>query len=77
MDKTKIITFRMEEELLSQLDDFTSTHTYWKRSTVLVALITAFFRYTTAGTRFAIIRAAFESRKNFVIKVEQINPDEK
>ena len=75
MDKTKIVTFRMEEDLLEQLDTFTKTHSYWKRTFIIVALITAFFKYANAATRFAIIRAAFERRKNYVLKFEEIEPN--
>lgn len=75
MDKTHVITFRMDEELLAQLDDFTHTHSYWKRSFILVCLIKAFFKYASAGTRFAIIRAAFERRKKYVLSFEEITDE--
>lgn len=70
-----VITFRMDEDLLAQLDDFTHTHSYWKRSFILVCLIQAFFKYASAGTRFAIIRAAFERRKKFVLSFEEVNDE--
>lgn len=76
MEKTKIVTFRLEDELLEQLDAFTKMHSYWKRSLVLVAIIKAFFKYANARTRFAIIRASFERNTSYVLKLEEINPDE-
>lgn len=75
MDKTKIVTFRLQEDLLEQLDSFTKTHTYWKRTFIIVTLITAFFKYANAATRFAIIRDAYGRHKNYVLKFEEIEPN--
>lgn len=72
MDKTKIVTFRLQESIVEQLDGFTSIHSYWKRTRVLVAIINAFFKYADAGTRFAIIRSLFESKKKYILKFEEI-----
>lgn len=76
MDKTRIITFRLDEERLQQLDDFTSTHSYWKRSFIICAVLDAFFRLTTAGTRFNIIRAAFERKRKYEITISEIKEQE-
>lgn len=75
MDKTKIVTFRMEEDLLEQLDTFTKTHYYWKRSFIIVSIIWAFFRLANAGTRFNIIRNAFQKNPKFRIILEEIEPN--
>lgn len=77
MEKSKIITFRLDEDRLQQLDDFTSMHSYWKRSFIICALLDAFFRFTTAGTRFNIIRAVFERKRKYVITISEINEQEK
>lgn len=76
MDKLKIISFRMNEGMLSELDDFTKTHYYWKRSYVICAIIWAFFRLTSSATRFAIIRNAFQKHPMFRIVLEEIKPME-
>lgn len=75
MDKTKIVTFRLQDDLLSDLDAFTSTHYYWKRSFIIVAILWAFFRLASAGTRFTIIRNAFQKNPKFRIKLEEIEPN--
>ena len=74
MDKTKIITFRLQEDLLTDLDDFSATHYYWKRTYIIVAIIWAFFRLASAGTRFTLMKLYFEKKKNYRIKLEEIEP---
>lgn len=76
MDKLKIISFRMNEGMLSELDDFTKTHYYWNRSYVICAIIWAFFRLTSSATRFAIIREFFKKNPKFRIVLEEIKPME-
>ena len=76
MDKLKIISFRMNEDLLTELDEFTKTHYYWKRSFIICAVIWAFFRLTSSATRFALIRHAFHKNTNFRIVLEEIKPME-
>ena len=75
MDKTKIVTFRLQEDLLTDLDEFVKTHYYWKRSFIIVAIIWAFFRLASAGTRFNIIRIAFQKNPKLRIKLEEIEPN--
>lgn len=76
MDKLKIVSFRMNEEMLSELDDFTKTHYYWKRSFIICAVIWAFLRLTSSATRFALIRHAFQKNPNFRIVLEEVKPME-
>lgn len=76
MDKLKIISFRMNEEMLSELDEFTKTHYYWKRSYIICAIIWAFFRMTSSGTRFNIIRLSFQKNPKFRIVLEEVKPIE-
>ena len=76
MDKTKVVTFRISEEMLSILDDFCSQHYYWKRSYVIVAILWSFFRMTTANTRFQIMRHVFRSKQQYRIVLEEIEPKE-
>ena len=71
-----VVTFRMDEDLLGQLDDFTRTHSYWKRSWVLVSILTAFFKFATKGTQYAIVRAAFERRTKYRLVLEEIEEKE-
>ena len=76
MDKLKIVSFRINEEMLAELDDFTKTHYYWKRSYIICAVIWAFFRLTSSATRFALIRHAFQKNPNFRIVLEEVKPME-
>lgn len=76
MDKTKIVTFRMNESMLEELDFFTKTHYYWKRSYIICTIIWAFFRLADTGTRFNIIRQAFQKNTKFRIVLEEVKPKE-
>lgn len=76
MNKLKIISFRMDEDLLSELDEFTKTHYYWKRTYIICALIWAFFHMTCSATRFAVIRLAFQKNKKFRLVLEEEKPME-
>ena len=71
-----VVTFRMDADLLGQLDNFTHTHYYWKRSWILVSILTAFFKFATKGTRFAIVRAALERKDKYVLKLEKVEEKE-
>lgn len=76
MDKLKIVSFRMDKELLAELDDFTKTHYYWKRTTIICTIIWAFFRLTSAATRYAIMRHSFQKNPKFRIVLEEVKPME-
>lgn len=76
MDKTKIVTFRISEEQIAELDDFVGTHYYWKRSYIICAIIWAFFRMTNSSTRFNIIRQSFQKNPKFRIVLEEVKPME-
>lgn len=76
MDKTKVVTFRISEDQLSELDDFVNTHYYWKRSYIICSIIWAFFRMASSGTRFNIIRQSFQKNPKFRIVLEEVKPME-
>ena len=75
MNKTKIVTFRMEKDLLQDVDAFATIHYYWKRTYIIVAIIWAFFRLASAGTRFTLMKLYFSRKKNYRIKLEEIEPN--
>lgn len=76
MDKLKIVSLRMDKELLTELDCFTKTHYYWNRSFIICTVIWAFFRMTSAATRYAIMRQSFQKNPNFRIVLEEVKPME-
>lgn len=39
MDKTKVVTFRIEEDALKAIDQVAKNHTYYRRSNVIMASI--------------------------------------
>ena len=75
MDKTKIVTFRLQKDLLQDLDALATFHYYWKRTDIIVAIIWAFFRLASAGTRFTLMKLYFSKNKNYRIKLEEIEPN--
>lgn len=75
MDKTHVVTFRLDKEMLEELDAFTHTHTYWKRSFILVAILWAFFRYASKGMQFNIVRAAFRKGDKYRLVLEEITDE--
>lgn len=75
MDKTHVVTFRLEKDMLEELDSFTKTHTYWKRSFIIVAILWAFFRYASKGMQFNIVRAAFRSPSKYRLVLEEITEE--
>lgn len=44
MGTTKLISMRMEEELLQKIESFLKGKSYWSRTTVINRLITALFQ---------------------------------
>lgn len=75
MDKSHVVTFRLDKEMLEELDAFTHTHTYWKRSFILVAILWAFFRYASKGMQFNIVRAAFRKGDKYRLILEEITEE--
>lgn len=76
MDKTKVVTFRVDEELLEELDHFKKTHFYWKRSSIICSILWAFFHMAGKGTQFEIMRQTFQKKPRYRIVLEDIGPKE-
>lgn len=75
MDKTHVVTFRLDKDMLEELDSFTHTHTYWKRSFILVAILWAFFHYASKGMQYNIVRAAFRRGNKYRLVLEEITEE--
>lgn len=74
MDKTKVVTFRISEEELWFLDDFSNTHYYWRRSYIICSILWAFFHLASKNTQFQIMRQVFSRHQKYRLVLEEIEP---
>lgn len=43
MDKTKLISVRIDEDALKEIDQFSKKNCYWKRNGIINAILTSLF----------------------------------
>lgn len=49
MDKTKVVTFRIEESILEKIDEIAKAHHYYKRSRIIEAGLNMVFALEEKG----------------------------
>jgi len=76
MNKTRMISFRIEEDVLADIDALANIHTYWTRSSICIKLLTAFFKYCDASTKFQILKSAAYNSGRFKITIEDLKEEE-
>lgn len=54
---TQLISTRLDCETLKKIDEMADTHFYWKRSTIINAILEAVFRDFTPGARYDMVRS--------------------
>ena len=54
---TQLISTRLDRETLEKIDEMADTHFYWKRSTIINAVLEAVFRDFTPGARYDMVRS--------------------
>ena len=55
MEKTKVISVRMPESVIKELDQAVSKHQYWKRNAVISQAVMAFLKAADVHTQYAIL----------------------
>ena len=61
----KLVSVRMDEEVIKKLDEVAQKHTYWRRSDIIRNILTAVLAEMSAGDIYNMIRYAW-CRKNVV-----------
>ena len=54
---TQLISTRLDRETLEKIDEMAQNHFYWKRSTIINAILEAVFRDFTPGARYDMVRS--------------------
>lgn len=78
---TQLISTRLDRETLAKIDEMAETHFYWKRSTIINAVLEAVFRDFTPAARYDMVRsgmylhyernATYEITENLISKKGQ------
>lgn len=76
MNKTRMISFRIDEDVLADIDALANFHTYWTRSGICIKILTAVLRFCDSGTKFQILRAASSLHGRFKITIEELDKKE-
>lgn len=70
MNQTKLVSVRMDEQLLAKIDEIAKRHTYWKRSAVICNLLEAVVTKFTDGDVYNMLRHHYYRRNKVVAKFE-------
>ena len=54
---TQLISTRLDRETLDKIDEMANKHFYWKRSTIINAVLEAVFRDFTPAARYDMVRS--------------------
>ena len=54
---TQLISTRLDCETLKKIDEMAESHFYWKRSTIINAVLEAVFRDFTPAARYDMVRS--------------------
>lgn len=76
MNKTRMISFRIDEDVLADIDALANIHTYWTRSRICIKLLTAIFKFCDASTKFQILKSAAYNSGRFKITIEELDKKE-
>lgn len=58
MEKTKVVSFRLPESLVTKLDEAVKGSIWWKRNTVVVNILQNVLDHADANSRRLLIREA-------------------
>ena len=64
-DNLKLISVRLDEDLIKQLDEVAQKHTYWRRSDIIRNILIAVLAEMSAGDIYNMIRYHY-FKKNVV-----------
>lgn len=76
----KLVSVRMDEEVIKKLDEVAQKHTYWKRSDIIRNILTAVLAEMSAGDIYNMIRYAWYKKNVVDAKFEitdELKPYEK
>ena len=76
----KLVSVRMDEEVIKKLDEVAQKHTYWRRSDIIRNILTAVLAEMSAGDIYNMIRYAWYKKNVVNAKFEitdELKPYEK
>lgn len=76
----KLVSVRMDEEVIKKLDEVAQKHTYWRRSDIIRNILTAVLAEMSAGDIYNMIRYAWYKKNVVDAKFEitdELKPYEK
>lgn len=79
-ENLKLISVRLDEDLIRKLDEIAQKHTYWKRSDIIRNILIAVLAEMSAGDIYNMIRYAWYKKNVVDAKFEitdELKPYEK
>lgn len=79
-DNLKLVSVRMDDELIKKLNEVTRNHIYWKRSDIIRNILTAVLAEMSAGDIYNMIRYYYYKKNVVNAKFEitdELKPDGK
>lgn len=79
-ENLKLVSVRMDDDLIKKLDEVAQKHTYWKRSDIIRNLLIAVLAEMSAGDIYNMVRYAWYNKNVVDAKFEitdELKPYEK
>lgn len=79
-ENLKLVSVRMDDDLIKKLDEVAQKHTYWKRSDIIRNVLIAVFAEMSAGAIYNMMRYAWYKKNVVDAKFEitdELKPYEK
>ena len=79
-DNLKLVSVRMDDDLIRKLDEVAEKHTYWKRSDIIRNILTAVLAEMSGGAIYNMIRYHYYTKNVVDAKFEitdELKPYEK
>lgn len=71
MEKLKLISVRVEPEILRKLDELAKKHSYYTRSSLMNLLLGNLLKCASGGTLWKMISEYYPYEKGYVVKFEK------
>lgn len=71
MANLKLISCRIDEDVLTELDDYASIHSYWSRSYIINSILEVFMHKTCKSDMFKILSKRSYPGKDFEVQIKE------
>lgn len=71
MEKSKVVSVRLPERLITKLDECNLRHRLWKKNAIIVQALSVFLENADRHTQYDILRYRHRFQSKMVLKFEE------